>query len=510
MMFRVLKNVRPNGVSGSKLFNFETEVRTIFNGAGVFANLKSNKSREIFESNCNGCSKCAAGTTDRGKGLFDTRKYPLDQRRHYHYLVNDSRVTENYLIKCRGRRDEKFQDLLSTGKMNRCNCGGCTSRKLYSTEGDARKTCLYDLHVDNQGKVVNFAGWLLPVQYKDAIAISHQHTRMAASIFDVGHMLQTRVSGRYAGEFLESLTTGDLKNLSIGNAALTVFTNDNGGILDDLIITKDGEEKFFVVSNAGRRDEDMKLLLDQQKKFKSEAKDISIEFLDPLEQGLVALQGPKASEALQNFTTINLRDLKFMQSVQTEFFGSKIRISRCGYTGEDGFEISLPQKIARQFVEALLSADDVKLAGLGARDSLRLEAGLCLYGHDMDETTTPVEASLTWLIAKRRRDEANFPGAEKILSQIKSKPTKRRVGLLLGQGPPAREGATLLTPEGEPVGRVTSGGPSPTLGRPIAMGYLPLDLCPSGSGILVEIRGKTYKASVVKMPFVKTNYYTGK
>ncbi|XP_046748092.1 aminomethyltransferase, mitochondrial [Diprion similis] len=391
-----------------------------------------------------------------------------------------------------------------------CTCNAYLINKSFSTKSEPRKTCLYDLHVDYHGKLVDFAGWLLPVQYREAIAISHQHTRTAASLFDVGHMLQTRVSGRHASEFLESLTPSDLKNLPIGKAALTVFTNDKGGILDDLIITKDGEDKFFVVSNAGRRNEDSELLLEQQKRFISHGKKVSLEFLDPLDHGLVALQGPKASKALQSFTTINLSDLKFMQSVKTDFFGNQIRISRCGYTGEDGFEISLPQTIARQFVEAILSAGDVKLAGLGARDSLRLEAGLCLYGHDIDETTTPVEADLTWVVAKRRRAEKNFPGAEKILLQITTKPSRKRVGLLVGQGPPARAGAAVLTPEGESVGRVTSGGPSPTLGRHIAMGYLPLNLCHSGSGVLVEIRGKTYKASVSKMPFVKTNYYTGK
>ncbi|XP_015509346.2 aminomethyltransferase, mitochondrial [Neodiprion lecontei] len=489
-MFRVMRISRRADVS---VFQFNNVLRRFFSAE----NFKSKKCLVPFSANKCYCLKCASSLSSPGHLSFKIHKRSLFGSRSYHSL-NKNLIPEHEFNK--RANDTRFL----------CTCNGCILNKPFSTRCEARKTCLYDLHIDHHGKLVDFAGWLLPLQYGEAIATSHQHTRMAASLFDVGHMLQTVVSGRHAGEFLESLTPSDLKNLPIGKAALTVFTNDQGGILDDLIITKDGEDKFFVVSNAGRRDEDSELLLKQQKIFTSHDKKVSLEFLDPLEQGLVALQGPKASQALQSFTTINLNDLKFMHSLKTEFFGNQIRISRCGYTGEDGFEISLPRTIARQFVDLILSAEYVKLAGLGVRDSLRLEAGLCLYGIDINETTTPVEADLTWLIAKRRRAEKNFPGAEKILFQILTKPLRKRVGLLLGQGPPARAGAVLLTPEGEAVGKVTSGGPSPTLGRHIAMGYLPLNLCHPGSGVLVEIRGKTYKATVSKMPFVKTNYYTGK
>ncbi|XP_076292413.1 aminomethyltransferase, mitochondrial [Lasioglossum baleicum] len=384
------------------------------------------------------------------------------------------------------------------------------ARCLSTTEKptpEPRKTCLYDLHVENRGKIVNFSGWLLPVQYQEAIAASHQHTRTFASLFDVGHMMQTKVSGNSATDFLESLTTSDLKNLKKGCAVLTVFTNANGGILDDLIITKDDDDKYFVVSNAGRRDEDSLLLSQKQEEFKSQGKSVNLEVLDPLKQGLVALQGPTSAAVLQQYVNIDLKELRFMNSVETDVFGSRVRISRCGYTGEDGFEISVPAKVANSLVQRIVETSDTKLAGLGARDSLRLDAGLCLYGHDIDEETTPVEAGLTWLIAKRRRAEENFPGAQRILSQIKSGIRKKRIGLMLGQGPPAREGAAILTPEGERVGKVTSGGPSPTLGRPIAMGYIPPELAHYGGGVLVEVRGKTYKATVTKMPFVKANYY---
>ncbi|KAG7210082.1 hypothetical protein KM043_011654 [Ampulex compressa] len=388
----------------------------------------------------------------------------------------------------RGCSTSRSRCLIDSNSIRGQSLGHEIRRSYSSTSEDPRKTCLYDLHVDKQGKIVNFAGWLLPVQYREAIAMSHQHTRTFASLFDVGHMLQTRMSGKDVGEFIESLTTCDLKNLGKGCATLTVFTNDSGGILDDLIVTKDEDDKYFVVSNAGRRNEDTQLLLQQQENFKKQGKIVNIDFLDPLEQGLVALQGPTAAAVLQTLVKVDLTKLKFMNSVETEVSGSKIRISRCGYTGEDGFEISVPGKEARGLVERILDITDVKLAGLGARDSLRLEAGLCLYGHDIHEETTPVEASLLWLVAKRRRAEANFPGAQRILSQIKSGVTKKRIGLMLAQGPPAREGAAILTPEGERVGQVTSGGPSPTLGRPVAMGYVPPDLAHFGGGVLVESR----------------------
>ncbi|XP_003694854.3 aminomethyltransferase, mitochondrial [Apis florea] len=379
-----------------------------------------------------------------------------------------------------------------------------------TTAPTPRKTCLYDLHVENRGKIINFSGWLLPVQYQEAIATSHLHTRTFASLFDVGHMLQTRVCGKDATQFLESLTTGDLKNLGNGCAVLTVFTDENGGILDDLIVTKDDEDKYFLVSNAGRRKEDSRLLLQQQEIFLTQGRSVHLEFLDPLKQSLVALQGPTAASVLQSIVDVDLKNLRFMNSVETEVLGSRIRITRCGYTGEDGFEISIPVQIAHTLVKTILNTPDTKLAGLGARDSLRLEAGLCLYGQDINEKTTPIEAGLTWLIAKRRKAEANFPGAPRILLQIESGTKKKRVGITVVNGPPVRAGACILTPEGERVGNITSGGPSPTLGSYIAMGYVPPELAEYGKGVLVEVRGKTYKAKVTKMPFVKTNYYTGK
>ncbi|CAG5092114.1 Similar to Amt: Aminomethyltransferase [Cotesia congregata] len=380
--------------------------------------------------------------------------------------------------------------------------------KSVREQSTARRTCLYDFHVQNQGKIVDFAGWLLPVQYKEAIAISHQHTRTQASLFDVGHMLQTIVWGKNSGEFLESLTTADLKNLKPGGSTLTVFTNDQGGILDDLIITKDAEDRFYVVSNAGRRDCDIDLFNQRKDEFDKRGRRVQLEYLDPLEQGLVALQGPEAAKVLQKLVEVDLNEVYFMNSVETQAKKVNVRITRCGYTGEDGFEISFKGRHAEDIVEMILRQQEVKMAGLAARDSLRLEAGLCLYGHDINEETTPVEAGLTWLIAKRRRQEANFPGAEIIISQIEQGVQKKRIGLTINQGPPARENASILTESGEKIGVVTSGGPSPTLGKSIAMGYVPPSFSKTGRNLLVEVRGKTWKATVTKMPFIKPNYYT--
>ncbi|CAD6217209.1 GSCOCG00004725001-RA-CDS [Cotesia congregata] len=380
--------------------------------------------------------------------------------------------------------------------------------KSVREQSTARRTCLYDFHVQNQGKIVDFAGWLLPVQYKEAIAISHQHTRTQASLFDVGHMLQTIVWGKNSGEFLESLTTADLKNLKPGGSTLTVFTNDQGGILDDLIITKDAEDRFYVVSNAGRRDCDIDLFNQRKVIFDKRGRRVQLEYLDPLEQGLVALQGPEAAKVLQKLVEVDLNEVYFMNSVETQAKKVNVRITRCGYTGEDGFEISFKGRHAEDIVEMILRQQEVKMAGLAARDSLRLEAGLCLYGHDINEETTPVEAGLTWLIAKRRRQEANFPGAEIIISQIEQGVQKKRIGLTINQGPPARENASILTESGEKIGVVTSGGPSPTLGKSIAMGYVPPSFSKTGRNLLVEVRGKTWKATVTKMPFIKPNYYT--
>ncbi|KAL1501211.1 hypothetical protein ABEB36_006583 [Hypothenemus hampei] len=374
-------------------------------------------------------------------------------------------------------------------------------------------TSLYNFHLKNKGKIVNFGGFLLPVQYNDqSIVNSHVFTRKNASIFDVSHMLQTEIRGKHCIEFIESLCTADIQSLKNGNGTLTIFTNETGGILDDLIVTKIDEETLYIVSNAAMKQQDQQIMmhgLNNYKKHHNPNAKIEINFLEPRERALVALQGPKAAQALQKLTETDLSSLYFMNSIESVVGNVKnCRITRCGYTGEDGFELSIPAAKAENIVEMLLENVNVKLAGLGARDSLRLEAGLCLYGSDINSTTTPVEAALTWLVAKRRRTEVNFPGAPEILKQIKQGSQIKRIGLTLDSGPPARHGAQILSEDGESLGEVTSGCPSPSLNnKNIAMGYVKTDFSKIGTKVNLKIREKLYKGAVVKMPFVQTNYY---
>ena len=298
-------------------------------------------------------------------------------------------------------------------------------------------------------------GYSMPVQYSSlGISASHLHTRSHCSIFDVSHMLQTRVWGRHRREFIESLTVLDMRRLRPNSGALTVFTTNQGGIIDDLIVTDAGDH-LYVVSNAGCRDKDVPLLTGRAEEMSSAGQDVAVEFLS--EQGLVALQGPCSVSCLQPLTQLDLARLTFMSSAECLVAGVPCRLTRCGYTGEDGLEISVPSTEAATLVEALLQSDgQPALAGLGARDSLRLEAGLCLYGSDMDEDTSPVEAGLAWLISKERRARGGYPGAETISTQLREGVKRRRVGLV-SRGPPARGGADILDLQGTKVGRVTSG-----------------------------------------------------
>lgn len=377
----------------------------------------------------------------------------------------------------------------------------------------AVKTPLYDLHLKYGGKVVDFAGFLLPVQYSDlGVSASHVHTRSSASIFDVSHMLQTRVRGKDCIAWFESICPVDLKNMPDGSSSLTVFLNEKGGIIDDLIVTRVNSEALYIVSNAGRLDVDKQHMKETSERFKKGGKDVDVEFWDCSERALIALQGPKGVASLQGLTDIDLKEQWFMTSRVGSVAGVKdCRVTRCGYTGEDGVEISIPADKAAHVTEALLQSADVKLAGLGARDSLRLEAGLCLYGNDIDETVTPVEAALTWLIAKRRRGEANFPGADIILRQIKEGVAKRRVGIRIENGAPARKDAVLKDAKtAEVIGQVTSGCPSPSLGGNVGMGYVAEKLKKVGTELLVNIRGKDVPCTVAKMPFVPAKYYVKK
>ncbi|CAH1382691.1 unnamed protein product [Tenebrio molitor] len=376
----------------------------------------------------------------------------------------------------------------------------------------AEVTALYDFHVENGGKMVNFGGYLLPVQYADqGIAASHLHTRSSASLFDVSHMLQTEITGAGCLSYMESVCTADLQNLPANSSILTVFTDERGGVLDDLIVTKISEEHLYVVSNAAMKLQDQAHLLRalEEHKKRNAASDIRVKFFEPQERGLVALQGPHAARVLQRFTDVDLSRLYFMTSTEAAVCGSgACRITRCGYTGEDGFEISVPAIKAVDIAREILKEEEVKLAGLGARDSLRLEAGLCLYGSDLTAETTPVEAALTWLVSKRRRERSDFPGADVVLAQIRDGSKRKRVGLVAEAGPPARHGTPVLDGGGDQVGSVTSGCPSPTLGKNIAMAYVPTALAKAGTRFKLKIRDKLYDAVTAKMPFVPSNYYT--
>lgn len=397
----------------------------------------------------------------------------------------------------------------SNAKISRVSALQC---RLYSDNAaKARKTPLYDLHEKYGGKLVDFAGFLLPVQYSDmSVSSSHLFTRNSASIFDVSHMLQTNVRGKDSISWFESMCPVDLRGMADGSSSLTVFLNDEGGIIDDLIVTKVKEDQLYVVSNAGRMDVDKQHMRDTSEMFKKAGKDVHVDFLDVSQRALIALQGPKGVAALQTLTPTPLRDLVFMTSTIAQVAGVECRVTRCGYTGEDGVEISIPADRANVVTEALLQCDGVKLAGLGARDSLRLEAGLCLYGNDIDESVTPVEANLAWLVAKRRRGEGNFPGAGVIMRHIKEGVAKRRVGIRIERGAPARKEAVLKNADNKEVGRVTSGCPSPSLGGNVAMGYVDEQLKKSGTQLLVNIRGKDVQCVVSKMPFVPSKYYVKK
>lgn len=401
--------------------------------------------------------------------------------------------------------------------LTRCQSGHIwrLAAKCFSSEATTspKRTALYDFHVARNGKMVPFAGYEMPVLYTGDLSIrdSHLHTRTNASLFDVSHMLQLQISGKDRIPFFESLVVADVNGLPTNGATLTLYTTENGGIIDDLIVSKK-DNSLYVVSNAARATEDLKHLQEAKEKYCKANLNADLEFTILADRSLLALQGPKAAEVLQSCVETDLRSLKFMNGVDTAFDGVPIRVTRCGYTGEDGFEVSIPSQKVVTVAETLLKSNFVRLAGLGARDSLRLEAGLCLYGNDIDETTTPIEAGLAWTIAKQRRVAADFPGAPIILRQLKEKPKQRRVGLVaVSSGPPVRAHSKIYCKSevtSESSGEITSGCPAPSLGgRPIAMGYVQSPLTKVGTRLFCEVRGKLYEYEVTKMPFLPTRYF---
>jgi len=383
--------------------------------------------------------------------------------------------------------------------------GLAPQRALQQQQQRLHKTVLHDFHVERAARMVEFAGYSMPLLYgKEGLSASHKHVRAACGLFDVSHMLQTRVYGRDRVALVESLTVADVAGLAEGTGCLTVFTNAQGGVEDDLIVTNAGEH-LYVVSNAGCRAKDLALLRAAEARLIAAGGDAVVE-----ERGadaLLALQGPAAAAVLQSLVSHPLAGLAFMGSAEMAVEGvGQCRVTRCGYTGEDGFEIAVPADKATALASALLNTPPTRLAGLAPRDSLRLEAGLCLYGAELGPARSPVEAGLAWTVARARRGRADFPGAELILSQLKNKPAVRRVGLV-SDGPPLRPRAAVVGEGGQALGTVTSGCPSPSLGRNIAMAYVPLSHAKPGTQVQVQVRGRAVPATVTRMPFVPANYY---
>ena len=370
-----------------------------------------------------------------------------------------------------------------------------------------KRTPLHALHVARGGKMVPFAGYEMPVQYAAGVLREHLHTRQSAGLFDVSHMGQIALapkSGRIedAALALERLVPQDIVAVAPGRQRYAQFTNDAGGILDDLMVANFGSHLFLVVNAARKGDDEAHL--------RANLSDACI--VEPLpDRALIALQGPKAESVLAKFCA-DAPAMRFMGAGPRRVDGVDCFVSRSGYTGEDGFEISVPAEQAERLARALLGNNDVLPVGLGARDSLRLEAGLCLYGHDIDTSTTPVEGALEWSIQKSRRHggarAGGFPGADLILAQSTSGAPRRRVGLRPEGRAPVREGALLFADETstERIGTVTSGGFGPSLNAPVAMGYLPSAQAAAGGTVFAELRGQRLPLRVAPMPFVPNTY----
>lgn len=358
-----------------------------------------------------------------------------------------------------------------------------------------KRTPLYDLHVELGGKMVDFAGWEMPVQYPLGIMGEHKHCREKAALFDVSHMGQVILKGDNVGEKLEALCPQAFSSLKDGKARYGFFTNDAGGIMDDLIVSNAGDH-FFVVVNASMRHQDIPHMA---------ANLDGVEVTEIFDRALVAVQGPAAENVVGDLCPA-ARDLTFMETVQADINGVECRISRLGYTGEDGYEISIPEDNADAIARAFLAHEDCEAAGLGARDSLRLEAGLCLYGNDIDDTTSPIEGSLIWAIQKRRREEGGFPGAARIQREIAEGAAKKLVGIKPEGRAPARAHVEIQCANGNTIGEITSGGFGPTVGAPVAMGYVYKGHGEPGEKVNLIIRGKAQPAEIVALPFVKQNY----
>jgi aminomethyltransferase len=357
------------------------------------------------------------------------------------------------------------------------------------------ETPLNALHRELGGRMVEFAGYDMPVQFAGIMA-EHTHTRTAAGLFDVSHMGQAVLSGAGADEALEALVPSNIRELKPGRQRYTMLLNDSGGIMDDLMVTRREHDLLLVVNAACK-------IADIAHIQASLPGGVTLTTLD--DRALLALQGP-AAEAVLDGLVPGTGAMRFMDGAGFDWEGSDLWVSRSGYTGEDGYEISVPADRSDAFARALLADDRAAPIGLGARDSLRLEAGLCLYGHDIDETTSPVEAGLVWAMQKRRREQGGFPGADRIQQELANGPSRHRVGLKPEGRAPVREGAELADTDGRSIGMVTSGGFGPSAGHPVAMGYVATGFQNPGTSVQAMVRGKALPMTVTELPFVKQTY----
>lgn len=369
---------------------------------------------------------------------------------------------------------------------------------MTDTSENLRRTPFYALHLELGGKMVPFAGYEMPVQYPAGILKEHLHTREKAGLFDVSHMGQAFLDGDDPAAALEHVTPADVRGLKEGMQRYGLLLNDEGTIKDDFMFSRlAGERAMYIVVNAGTKEGDYAYMAD---KFGSSAK-ITTRF----DRALLALQGPAAEAVLARHAPA-AAGLTFMKVARMDVAGCPAIVSRSGYTGEDGYEISIEGTDGEKVARALLGEPETMPIGLGARDSLRLEAGLCLYGHDIDETVNPIEASLTWSIGKRRKMDKDFPAAEKIMDALFNGTAKKRVGILPDGRAPAREGTGIADKTGRVIGTITSGGFGPSLNAPVAMGYVETEFANDGTAIDLIVRGKPMPAKVAPMPFFPHRY----
>tara|TARA_A100001035_G_scaffold52341_1_gene38217 strand:- start:3423 stop:4559 length:1137 start_codon:yes stop_codon:yes gene_type:complete len=376
------------------------------------------------------------------------------------------------------------------------------SEAYWGLEQNLKTTPLYKIHNNNAAKLVSFAGYYLPIQYANGIIAEHNHTRKAASVFDVSHMGQIKISGPMIHDALEKILPISFSRIAPGQIKYTQFLNKEGKIIDDLMIHRSFEDnQIWLVVNADCTEKDLDHL------YSNLNRSYKIELID--DRALIAIQGPKSSNILKEFFN-EIDNMPFMTGDWFTYDNEQFFVSRCGYTGEDGYEVSIKDRYAEEFISKLLKFEDVKLAGLGARNSLRMEAGLCLYGNDISILTSPIEAGLTWSIPKERIENGGFIGHENIKKDLIDGVEKKLVGIKPLGKLPAREGTQILSKNGKIIGEITSGGYSPSLQAPIAMGYINAEILQKNCEILLNVRGNSLPAEIVSLPFVEHKYFRGK